>query len=357
MPENITRFLEEAPLTTSAPCRVDMGGTLDIKTIHLPMAHLSPATFNLAIDLRTDVSLFPYTAGVVKVSSRGFESVEFPAAAAPYNHPLGLMFAIADYYNVSGLHIVIHSASPPKSALGGSSAAAVALVCALASLQAGPADGLSRKEIALTAHAIEEGAAQVPCGLQDQLASVYGGANAWYWRSLSGHPDFKRVIVFDQARCLDFNDRFIVAYCGVPHVSKDINSRWMNHFIRAEDRDLWRNIIHASRSFIEALSAGRMEEAILSMNRESELRKQMTPDVFDDMGESLAGCARELDCGARFTGAGGGGCVWALGAPESIRRLKNEWKTLLRSREDACLLETRIDTLGVTAPERVSLTD
>jgi D-glycero-alpha-D-manno-heptose-7-phosphate kinase len=356
MPENITRFLEKAPLTASAPCRVDVGGTLDIKTIYLPMAHLSPATFNLAVDLRTEVSLFPYTAGVVKVSSRGFDSVEFPAADAPYDHPLGLIFAIAAHYNVSGLHIVIDSASPPQSALGGSSAAAVALVCALEALQAGK-DEISRKEIALTAHAIEEGAARFPCGLQDQLASVYGGANAWFWRSFDGRPDFKRKVVFDEARSLDFNQCFIVAYCGIPHVSRDINGRWMNHFIQAEDRALWRKIIHYSHSFIEALTAGQLDDAILSMNRESELRKQMTPDVFDDMGEALVLCAREMDCGVRFTGAGGGGCVWALGEPENIKGLKNSWEIVLRKREDARLLETQIDTRGVIAPGGLSLTD
>ncbi|MEW6078914.1 MAG: galactokinase [Thermodesulfobacteriota bacterium] len=356
MPENITRFLEKSPLTASAPCRVDMGGTLDIKTIYLPMGHLSPATFNLAIDLRTEVTLRPHTAGVVKVSSRGFDSVEFPAADAPYDHPLGLMFAIAAHYNAAGLHLDIRSASPPKSALGGSSAAAVALVCALESINSGKKE-VSRKEIALTAHAIEEGAARIPCGLQDQLAAVYGGANAWFWRSFDGRSDFRRSIIMDEARCLDFNQCFLVAYCGVQHESSNINGRWMSHFVRAENRALWRKIIHYAGSFIEALSTGQLDEAILSMNRESDLRKQMTPDVFDDMGDRLVLSARETECGARFTGAGGGGCVWALGDPDNISRLKGKWEAILRAREDALLLNTRIDTRGVTAPDGIMLTD
>jgi len=356
MPENTTRFLEKSPLITSAPCRVDMGGTLDIKTIYLTMAHLSPVTFNLAIDLRTEVSLLPYKTGLVKVSSRGFDSAEFPATEAPYNHPLGLIFAIASYYNASGLHIVIDSASPPRSALGGSSSAAVALVCALASLHT-DASELSRKRIALIAHAIEEGVARVPCGLQDQLAAVYGGANAWFWNCSYGRPDFKRKKIFDDVQCRNFNECFIVAYGGIPHASRDINSRWMHHFIRAEDRTLWKQIIHYAESFIEALIAGDMGQAIQSMNRERELRKQMTPDVFDDMGESLAACAEEANCGVRFTGAGGGGCVWALGEPENIRHLKDKWEYLLREREDACLLETRIDNTGIIAPAGLSLID
>jgi D-glycero-alpha-D-manno-heptose-7-phosphate kinase len=83
----------------------------------------------------------------------------------------------------------------------------------------------------------------------------------------------------------------------------------------------------------------------------------MTPDVFDDMGESLVSSARQMDCGVRFTGAGGGGCVWALGDPDNISRLKGKWETILGSREDALLLNTRIDTRGVTAPVGIMLTD
>ena len=49
-----------------------------------------------------------------------------------FEHPMGLMFAIAAYFRAGGIHIQIESASPPRSALGGSSAAAVALVAALA---------------------------------------------------------------------------------------------------------------------------------------------------------------------------------------------------------------------------------
>ena len=355
MPRNIKKLLENKTLVTSAPCRVDMGGTLDIKTIYLPLQHLSPATFNLAIDLRTEITLLPYDGDKIKVSSRGFESAVFAAGEAPYHHPLGLMFAIADYFNVSGLHIRIDSSSPPRSALGGSSAAAVALVCVLASLHA--ESPLSRRWVALMAHAIEEAAARIACGFQDQLAAVYGGANAWYWQAPAGCSDFKRAVVFDKTQCQQFNERFIVAYCGIPHESKDINGRWMNHFIRAENRALWREIVDCSRSFINDLASGGINNAIAAMNRDSALRKQMTPDVFDDMGESLAAAAGEMECGARFTGAGGGGCIWAIGQPENIGPLRKRWQTIVNGREDACLLKAGIDTRGLLAPEGINIID
>ena len=83
----------------------------------------------------------------------------------------------------------------------------------------------------------------------------------------------------------------------------------------------------------------------------------MTPDVFDDMGESLVSSARKTGCGARFTGAGGGGCVWALGQPENIERLKIRWQNILKDRSEACLLDTKIDNRGLLAPDGFSFTD
>ncbi|MCU0540165.1 MAG: galactokinase, partial [Desulfobacterales bacterium] len=49
--------LSRGPVSASAPCRVDMGGTLDIRTFSYPLQHRGPCTLNIALDLRTTVSL------------------------------------------------------------------------------------------------------------------------------------------------------------------------------------------------------------------------------------------------------------------------------------------------------------
>ena len=100
-------FLADHGVWATAPCRIDMGGTLDIKTFYYPLAYLAPATVNFGLNLRTRVRLFPHDNSGIKISSRGFESAEFPLGKAPFRHPLGLMFAVADYFRVSGVHIDI----------------------------------------------------------------------------------------------------------------------------------------------------------------------------------------------------------------------------------------------------------
>ncbi|MDY6824822.1 MAG: galactokinase [Thermodesulfobacteriota bacterium] len=347
MPTDLSKTLENNPVSASAPCRIDLGGTLDIKTIYLPLAHLAPCTFNIALDMRTTVTLWSYTGGKIKVSSKGFDSAAFPADDAPFDHPLGLMFGMAAYFDVSGVHIDVQSTSPPRSALGGSSVAAVALTAALARAT-GQADRFSRSALACTAHGVEEGLARIPCGIQDQLAAAFGGINAWYWRPSPDNPlAFDRRDLMSGDSPVDLDGCFVVAYCGVPHTSADINGKWVAHFLAARDRKIWHDMAACANAFVEALAAGDLDRARDLMNREVALRKRMTPDVFNDMGESLVDSAVSSNCSARFTGAGGGGCIWALGRPDDIKVLRWKWQAILQTDPDACLLEAGIDRKGV----------
>ncbi|MFW6374690.1 MAG: galactokinase, partial [Thermodesulfobacteriota bacterium] len=55
-------------------------------------------------------------------------------------------------------------------------------------------------------------------------------------------------------------------------------------------------------------------------------------------------------CGGRFTGAGGGGCLWALGETQKIAALRNQWQEILGRRPDGRLLDIQIDSDGLKLP-------
>jgi len=349
MDQQIIKKLESNPIEASAPCRIDMGGTLDISTFSYPMRHLEPLTFNIALGLRTRVRLQPYSKGRIKISSKGFKDAVFTADAAPFDHPMGLMFATAAYFNAHGIHIDIDSQSPPRSALGGSSVAAVALVAAFSKLldHERAAVRLNRRSIALTAFQIEQSVAGVPCGIQDQLAAAYGGVNIWHWRPDPKQSVFKRQCAVRKASHKKLEHHLLVAYCGQPHVSKDINGMWVRQFLSGRYRDLWPEIVLCTHRFAAALVKGDYRQAAVQMNRETAIRRTLTPDVLDNVGEKLVNLARQNNCGARFTGAGGGGCLWAVGEIENIDRLRPMWEKTLSSREAACLLDVKIDSRGL----------
>ena len=350
MDKKLRKLLESNPIEASARCRIDMGGTLDIPTFYYPLRHLSPCTFNIALDLRTRVRLLPYSRGQIKISSRGFKDAQFPADAAPFDHPMGLMFATAAFFNAEGIHIDIESQSPPRSALGGSSAAALALIAAFLKLNAPRETGyrLNRRRIALLAYQLEQSTSGVACGFQDQLAAAYGGVNNWYWQTDPDRSVFRRNIVIGKKLHKELAGHLLLAYCGKPHESKDINGRWLKQFLSGANRDLWAKIITSTHEFANALAGQNYEQAAVHMNRETGIRRRMTPDVLDKVGEHLVGLALQNDCGARFTGAGGGGCLWAIGGAKNIDRLRPLWQESLSSRKEACLLDVGIDSKGVT---------
>jgi len=325
-----------------------MGGTLDISTFYYPLRHLSPCTVNMAMNLRTRVRLFPHNEGMIKVSSKGFVNAEYPLDKAPFDHPLGLIFAIATYFRAEGVHIEIASSSPPRSALGGSSAAAVALIGAFShALDQTGKKPLTRHQIAILAHALEASVAGVPCGLQDQLAAVYGGVNVWSWKADIGKPSFRKKTIIRKQSLNDFQHHLLLAYTGVPHESRDINSKWVQQFLSSKNRELWAEIVFCTRRFAEALVARNFKCAIAAMNREMAIRRKMTPDVLQGVGKHLIASAVENYCGGRFTGAGGGGCIWALGETKDIDNLKGIWESVLSKRKGAHLLDVEIDTKGL----------
>ena len=345
---NISNLLNNPNITASAPCRIDFGGTLDITSFHYPLRHLAPSTVNIALDRRTTVSLRPATDNRVRISSAGFAEAAFHPASAPYDHPLGLMFAVADYFGAAGVHIDIHSASPPRSGLGGSSVAAVALIAAFSKVMDRMGEKtISRDRTALLAHAIEQGVAGVPCGLQDQLAAAFGGANAWTWPADPGQAPFGRQTLIEADALARLDRHLLVAYLGVTHVSRDVNTTWVRQFIGAKGRDNWHAIIGLTRDFATALTRWDLTAAADAMNRETAIRKAMTPRVLDDMGDRLAAAAVDAGCGARFTGAGGGGCMWALGEKGDLAALKPQWQKLLARRPAAGILECHPDPDGV----------
>jgi D-glycero-alpha-D-manno-heptose-7-phosphate kinase len=303
---------------------------------------------NIALDLRTSVNLHPAADDRIWISSHGIAEAAFAPQAAPYDHPLGLMFAVADYFGVQGVHIDIHSPSPPQSGLGGSSVAAVALIAAFSKL--GVHMGrtpIPRMHMVLLAHAIEQGVAGVPCGIQDQLAAAFGGVNCWRWPAAADQPPFVRQPLADSSACASLDRHLLVAYLGVTHVSKDVNQTWVRRFVGGKDRDVWQRIIGLTHRFADALEAFDIRRAAAAMNEETAMRRAMTPQVLESMGKRLVSAAIDKECGARFTGAGGGGCLWAMGETDAIASLKPVWTKLLAERARAGLIDCRVDLQGV----------
>jgi D-glycero-alpha-D-manno-heptose-7-phosphate kinase len=343
----ITQLLKAKRIHTSAPCRLDMGGTLDLAAFYIPLFERLPSTFNLGLELRTHVRIKAFDEGRIQVSSTGLGEESYAFGEAPYDGVLGMFFVAADAMGLSGISIDIQSSSPPRSALGGSSVALVAVLAALNRLVAGLGrKPLGRAELVQTAFAIESGVAGVPCGMQDHLAAAYGGVNQWVWRLGPGQRFVRRVVAPKRLH-KSLENSTLLAYPGVTHQSSTINRRWVEGFQKGRYRREWTQICLLTDRFCRAVAEERFDDAARIMNEEVDLRLGMTPEVLTETTRLLVDLARAAGCGARFTGSGGGGCLWALGAADNIAALKKDWQALIKEVEGALMLPTTIAAQGV----------
>jgi D-glycero-alpha-D-manno-heptose-7-phosphate kinase len=349
MSDSLQDLLAEQPVEASAPCRIDCGGTWDIKAMALPLEGIGPVTVNMALNLRTSVILSPYKYGWVKISSLGFPQGEaFYKDNLPFNSRFGLFFAAVSYFGFHGLEVRIRSGSPVKSALGGSSTALVALVKALAKASAGLSGRrLRAKEVLYLSYHLEDAVSGGNCGIQDQAAAVYGGVNLWKW--LYGHrtAPFARTPLLDRKGQEEFSKHLLVAFSGKSHVSSTTNRRWIKDFLSGRTRPGWVKVNETVLQLAQAIKRQNWQKAADFLREEMALRKKLTPEALIPITKKLVGQAERAGCGARFAGAGAGGSLWAIGEKKNIERLGEKWRETLETVKSAKVLDCRIDSSGV----------
>jgi len=372
----LTETLSERPVTASAPHRLDVGGTWDLKALALPCEHLRPSTTNIAIGLRTRVQLRPHSPGRVRITD-GEYTEGFALGEVPFDSRFGLLWAIVSHLQVHGVEIQLSYEAPPRAGLGGSGTLAVAVLAALRHA-VDPQEGFSlsalrRAEMVELAHQLEDGLHFSFTGMQDQAAAAFGGVNRWEWRysgswrmengewrmehresdfqfpiSNFQFPIFRQEEVLPPERHAELSARLAVAYVGQSHQSSDVNARQVADFFAGSTRGQWLEINRIAHQFAAALRAGDYEQAAALVQREHDIRVGLVPSRITSVGRRLESLAQAHGCGFAVSGAGNGGCVWALGAdPQAIAAVREEWRRELAQVETAQVLEVEVDGEGV----------
>ena len=349
MSHSIRTLLNRHPVEASAPCRIDSGGTWDIKALSLPLESLTPTTVNIALNLRTTVGLYPYKNNWVKISSKGFSRQEvFHKDRLPFTASFGLFFAAISYFGFHGLEIRIESPSPVKSALGGSSTALIALIKALskASVLAGDRP-LSNRSILHLGYHLEDGVSGGNCGIQDQAAAVFGGVNQWKWQYGNRATPFERTRLLDRNGQKELSRHLLVAYSGRSHVAASTNRNWIRDFLSGKTRAGWCRANEIVHHLAHAIQKQDWLGAAGFLKEEMALRKKLTPGALIPATAKLVRQAERTGCGARFAGAGAGGSLWAVGGTRDIRELKKRWGKTVSSIRGAKILDCEVEPKGV----------
>ncbi|HIC85305.1 MAG TPA: hypothetical protein EYP06_03290 [Desulfobacterales bacterium] len=342
------KALDEQGLWASAPCRIDAGGTWDIKAMAFPFVHISPTTVNIAIDLRTTVYILPFDKGWLRVEAEGMGKPQVcPSDHVPLRGKFALIYAPLLHFGINGARVVIRSEAPVKASLGGSSAAVVALLKAISKcMRKAGQKALTSNQILTFAYHFEDAISGGNCGLQDHAAAVFGGVNQWIWHYQDHKKPYKKIRLLSPQGEKALSQHLLVAYTGTQHISSQINRKWVRDFLAGQTRPGWLEANKITHRLADRIKRQDWAGAAICLREEMAIRRRITPEALTKKSAVLISEAESLGCGARFTGAGAGGCIWAIGELEKISRLKVLWAKRLK-KMNGYILDCSVDWRGV----------
>ncbi|MCX7597786.1 MAG: hypothetical protein N2512_02815 [Armatimonadetes bacterium] len=304
-------------IVSTAPSRIDLaGGTLDIYPIYLMEG--DAYTVNAAITLGSRVVVETEACQGVRVVSEDLgEEVAAPSAQGlPLNGQLDLLIRAVQYYGVpDGTVITARNLPPPGSGLGASSSLLIAVVSALCELHGLHPDV---KELVDIAFDLETQNLCYPAGKQDYYAAACGGINAiWFG---PGGPRLERLGPgADLAKAL--KARTLLVYTGKSRASACVNWDMLRNYVedRGDSRARIRRIREVAFEMKRALQEHDIDEVARLLGEEWEARRGLADTVTNEESERIMAAAMGAGATAcKFCGAGGGGCMVIMAAPDRL---------------------------------------
>jgi D-glycero-alpha-D-manno-heptose-7-phosphate kinase len=208
------------------------------------------------------------------------------------------------------LDVSIFSEAPAGASTGTSAAVSVAVIGALDYLSGG---SLSSYEIARKAHYVETEILKYQSGIQDQLASAYGGAN---FIEMTRYPEAAvSPIYLSEQVAWELESRLLLIYLGKPHSSSEVHKTVI---ARLEKSPKFRRCLEPLRQAAEqgkeALLRGDLKAFGARMAQNTEAQRQLHPELVGERAQQVIGIAKRFGVdGYKVNGAGGvGGSVTLL---------------------------------------------
>jgi D-glycero-alpha-D-manno-heptose-7-phosphate kinase len=277
-------------IVTRAPTRIDFGGGwTDVPPYCDEMGGF---VCNLAITRYA-------TASVARGERRDMRNDSNAADLAIAN-------AATRRFDAHDVTVSVRSDFPIGAGLGGSSAAGVATVAALA---AACGETMTPTAIAELSREIEIGDLGIPGGRQDHYAAAYGGALGL--RFSANHVDVQPIALTAQMRA-EIEERCIIVYTGQSRISGETINAVLGAYRRGVPRVL--NALQHMRANAEqiavALGAGDLDRMASLVSEQWTHQRSLHSAIPTPLIDEIISKARAAGAiGAKALGASGGGCV------------------------------------------------
>jgi D-glycero-alpha-D-manno-heptose-7-phosphate kinase len=289
-----------------APIRIcDVGGWTDTWFAR------HGAVFNIAVYpfVEVQVGVLEHAEGdarvTIEVENFGHTYALNPGKIVYDKHPL--IEAAIDVMKLpsdAALRINIFSDAPPGASTGTSAAVSVALIGALDRLVGG---ALPPHDVAGLAHSIETVNLGLQCGVQDQLASAYGGIN---YIAVHAFPSATVTpVVIPNNVWWELEHRLAVIYIGRPHSSSAIHTRVIEGLgPNAHDDPRLVRLRALAGEARDAVGAADFAGLGRVMDDNTGVQRALHPDLVCGAMEEIIAVAREFGVlGVKVNGAGGDG--------------------------------------------------
>jgi D-glycero-alpha-D-manno-heptose-7-phosphate kinase len=324
-------------VTASAPTRIDLaGGTIDIWPLYL--FHDGASTLNAAISLRAHVEVAARTDGRVELRSVDTNRTVSAARWSDLDGTgdLALLALLARHYQLDNATLTTRGESPAGAGIAGSSALTIAACGALARWTHTSPDPDDLLQVAMN---VECQAIRVPAGVQDYRPALFGGIAAIE----PGVTGIRRTALAVDPR--DLERRIVLAYTGAPRHSGTNNWEIIKRHIDGDRHvfDCFERIRDTAAAMRVALARHDWDEVGRQIAIEWENRKRLAPGVTTPTIDTLiARAAAAGATAAKVCGAGGGGCLFCYGPPESRSSIAGALAA-----GGADVLDYRIETEGL----------
>ncbi len=309
-------------LKAVAPIRIcDIGGWTDTWFAG------TGAVFNIAVYpyVEVQIRLIPGADAtkrvVIHLENFGDTYAVNPTAIAYDKHPL--IDAAIDVMAIPddlAFRITIFSDAPPGASTGTSAAVSVALIGALDCLTAGR---LTPHEVAALAHSLETDRLGLQCGIQDQLASAYGGINFIQMHAFP-HASVSQLQI-PNSIWWELEHRLAVLYIGTPHSSSAIHQKVIATLGKDASADpRLQRLRELAVEAKDAVYAGDFTRLGRAMSHNTEVQRALHKELVCQAFEEIITIGRDFDVlGWKVNGAGGdGGSITLLSDGDGEKKRK-----------------------------------
>ena len=244
--------------------------------------------------------------------------------------------------NVS-LEISVFSEVPPGASMGTSASVLVALVGALDLLTPGQ---MSFAEIARKAHEVEETTLKRQSGVQDQIASSFGGIN---FVEIVGYPlSTVSPIKLSDRFLWELESRLVTFFLGKGHDSDETHRQVIAACEEGTRESSLEKLRESAIAGKNALYAEDISAFGVAMNQNLAAQQELHADLVGLEAQRLISSANHFGAvGAKVNGAGGdGGTITILSTSDPVRQ-REMIGTIISELPEVRVLPTKFNHTGI----------